>query len=159
MDKLLTQLKTLGLTVSTIESFTGGLLADAIIAQPGASDVFRQGLVLYQAQTKAAWLGISESTLEKMELVSKALIETLLSRGVAVRLGQLIIATTGNAGPTVQAHSNVGQAWIGITDGRHTLIETFQFQGNRQAIRQAGVQASLSLLETFLSTYYQRERQ
>jgi PncC family amidohydrolase len=159
MDKLLTQLKTLGLTVTTIESFTGGLLSDAFVSQPGASEVFRQGLVLYQAKTKAAWLGMSESTLEKMNLVSKALIEALLSRGVALGFGQLIIATTGNAGPTVQGHSKIGQAWIGITDGQDSLIESFQFEGNRQAIRQAGVKASLNLLQSFLSTYYQRERQ
>lgn len=159
MDKLLTQLKTLGLTVSTIESFTGGLLADAFVSQPGASEVFRQGLVLYQIKAKAAWLDIDVSTLERINLVSKALIEALLSRGVSLGLGQLIIATTGNAGPSVQTNSKVGQAWIGITDGQHIMIKNFQFQGHRHSIRQAGVQASLTLLESFLSTYYQRERE
>lgn len=159
MDKWFTLLRRLNLTVSTIESFTGGLLADAFIAQPGASEIFHQGHILYQTKSKASWLGITEATLSTIDGVSESLIALLLKRGHALGLAKLILATTGNAGPTSQGKTSVGTAFLGISDGTHTLIKGYQFKGTRQAIRQAGVQASLDLLESFLSTYYQTELQ
>ena len=59
MDKLIQSLRTRQLTIATIESFTGGLLSDAFMNYPGISDVFVQGITLYQPQSKRRWLGLT----------------------------------------------------------------------------------------------------
>ena len=47
-----------GRTVGTAESLTGGMLAAALTAVPGASAVFRGGVVAYATELKATLLGV-----------------------------------------------------------------------------------------------------
>lgn len=154
MDKLITLLRRHHMTIATIESFTGGLLADAWIRHPGISDIYRQGLVLYHLENKANWLKLSPVTLEKEGLVSEKLISRLIHEGLHQGLGKIILATTGNAGPKAQPGSRVGEVYLGVGDQQHKLIQKFNFVGDRDSIRNQGVQAIIHLLETFLSTYY-----
>ena len=154
MDKLIYALRKLQLTVATIESFTGGLLSDAFINYPGISDVFVQGITLYQPQSKQRWLGLTPKQFAKEHLVSVTLIEQLLKKGIENQMASIVLATTGNAGPSLQAHSAIGEAVIGVSNGKQTLTEKLTLTGNRREIRLKGVQATLTLLERFISTYY-----
>lgn len=154
MDKLIQRLRSQSLTIATVESFTGGLLSDAFVQVPGISDVFVQGLTLYHPQSKQAWLGLTKNELSGIGMVSSALVERLLKRAIDLKMGSIILATTGNAGPTVQGKSKVGEVVLGVGNGQHKLIETYTFKGNRQQIRLQGVNATLALLERFISTYY-----
>jgi nicotinamide mononucleotide (NMN) deamidase PncC len=69
-------------------------------------------------------------------------------------MASIVLATTGNAGPSLQAHSAIGEAVIGVSNGKQTLTEKLTLTGNRREIRLKGVQATLTLLERFISTYY-----
>jgi nicotinamide-nucleotide amidase len=60
-----------GLTVTTAESCTGGLLAGAISDVPGSSDWFQQGLVTYSNAAKIAMLGVDETLWSKKALSAK----------------------------------------------------------------------------------------
>jgi nicotinamide-nucleotide amidase len=154
MDKIIASLRKLQLTVATIESFTGGLLSDAFVNYPGISDIFVQGITLYQPESKRQWLGLTTKQFAKQNLVSVTLIEKLLKKGIENQMASMVLATTGNAGPSVQGHSSIGEAVIGISNGKQTLTEMHRFTGNRREIRFKGVQATLALLERFISTYY-----
>jgi nicotinamide-nucleotide amidase len=154
MDKIIGALRAHHLTIATIESFTGGLLSDALINYPGISDVFVQGVTLYQPESKRRWLGLTLQQFADLNLVSVTLIEQLLKKGIANQMANIVIATTGNAGPSVQPHSTLGEVVIGVSNGKQTLTEKLTLTGNRKDIRLQGVQASLALLERFLSTYY-----
>jgi len=154
MDKLIQRLRSQSLTIATVESFTGGLLSDAFVQVPGISDVFVQGIILYHPQTKQTWLGLSAQKFSRLGMVSVALIDQLLKRAIDLKMGSIILATTGNAGPSVQGKSNVGEVVLGVGNGQHKLIEPYTFTGNRHQIRLQGVNATLALLERFISTYY-----
>jgi PncC family amidohydrolase len=154
MDKLIDSLRKLQLTVATIESFTGGLLSDAFINYPGISDVFVQGITLYQPESKRRWLGLTPQPFAEFNVVSVTMIEQLLKKGIENQMASIVLATTGNAGPSRQPHSTLGEVVIGVSNGKQTLTEKLTLTGNRRDIRLQGVQATLALLERFLSTYY-----
>jgi PncC family amidohydrolase len=152
--KIITYLKTHHLTLGTIESFTGGSLANNFVQVPGASAVFKQGLVLYQPNAKAGFLGRSVADVEKLPIVSKVMVESLLNEGFKRALADLVIVTTGYAGPTADDPIQIGLVWLGVADHQHRLIKTFQFQGDRISVQQQGIVAAIRMLETFLSDYY-----
>jgi nicotinamide mononucleotide (NMN) deamidase PncC len=82
------------------------------------------------------------------------LIEELLKKGIDNQMASIVLATTGNAGPTVQTHSTLGEAVIGVSNGKELMTQKHTFKGNRAEIRIQGVQATLTLLQRFISTYY-----
>ena len=60
-----------GLTLSTAESCTGGLVAARIVNVPGSSEVLKAGLITYTNKMKRKYLGVKKSTLRKYTAVSK----------------------------------------------------------------------------------------
>jgi len=151
---LISQLKTAHMTLATIESFTGGSLASTFVHVPGASAVFKQGVVLYQPAAKAQFLGLSLTDVQKLSMVSKSMVESLLKQGLSLTLADILLVTTGYAGPTADDPTQVGLVWLGVADRHHQLIEMFHFQGDRASVQQQGIVAALKMLETFLSDYY-----
>jgi PncC family amidohydrolase len=149
MNKLIQTLVDQKLTIQTIESFTGGLLANHFIKHAGASKWFKQGLVLYQLEAKAQFLGISMDAIRNIDPVSEALVKKFLSKA-----NSIIIMTTGNAGPSIQGKHPVGDFYVGISDGEHELIRLGHAKGSRVYIQQAGLKMAIQMLEDFISTYY-----
>ena len=94
-----TTLRARGLTIATAESCTGGALAAAITAIPGASDYYPGGIVSYSAAVKAALLGVSQAIIDGEGVVSEAC-ALAMARGARQVCGSdLALATTGIAGP------------------------------------------------------------
>ena len=56
-------------TVSTAESCTGGRIAEALIAIPGASKYFKGGIVSYTDEVKENLLGVDHQLLEEKTAV------------------------------------------------------------------------------------------
>ena len=59
-------LKSRGETVAFAESLTGGLIAAALIENPGASDVIGESYVTYAEAAKVRLLGVRKETLERL---------------------------------------------------------------------------------------------
>ena len=57
--RLVRLLRGKGLTVTTAESMTGGLIAGAITSVPGASEVLSLALCTYSNEAKRRFLGVS----------------------------------------------------------------------------------------------------
>jgi nicotinamide-nucleotide amidase len=89
-----------GETVGVVESCTGGALAAAFTAIPGASRYFMGGVVAYDAGGKSRWVGVDPELVRKEGAVSEA-VAAALAAGGRERLGvDWCIATTGVAGPS-----------------------------------------------------------
>ncbi|MEN9608182.1 MAG: hypothetical protein RLZZ06_113 [Actinomycetota bacterium] len=150
-SEILETLKRQGRKLIFAESLTGGLLVDAFVSVPGASDVVLGSEVTYASELKVALLGVDESTLEKHGAVS-AEVASLMAQGVCavgqgsadLEVGKVVsVATTGNAGPDGDP---VGLVFVAVHDGRKTKVREFRFAGSRREIREQAVQAAMELL-------------
>jgi len=94
------RLRSRGETVAVAESSAGGLLAAALLAQPGASAFFRGGAVVYTAEARAGLLGVTRAEMAGLRGATEPY-ALLLARRVRERLGATWgMAETGAAGPT-----------------------------------------------------------
>lgn len=138
-----------GLWLATAESLTGGLVAAAVVAVPGASNVFRGGIVAYATDVKAKLLGVDAALLAERGPVD-AEVAAQMARGVRERLGADVgISTTGAAGPDAQGTALPGTVFIGIDMSvqgvRTAYVRSLQLKGGRAAVRAAAVDEALGL--------------
>ncbi|HMD02057.1 MAG TPA: competence/damage-inducible protein A [Candidatus Baltobacteraceae bacterium] len=136
------------LSLATAESITGGALADAFVRVPGASRVFRGGVVAYENALKTALLGVDEALLREHGAVSEEVARAMV-RGARERLSaDLALATTGIAGPSgATAEKPVGLVWLALA-GEDGEIEARRvtLPGSRDDVRRRSVIAALNLL-------------
>jgi nicotinamide-nucleotide amidase len=143
---VLARLKERGETLAVAESLTGGLLAATIVDVPGASAVFRGGLVVYATDLKASLAGVPSSLLAARGPVDPD-VALALARGARERCGaDWGLATTGVAGPDPQDGHPVGQVYVGVAGPATGEVRRLELSGNRVAIRTGSVAAALALL-------------
>jgi nicotinamide-nucleotide amidase len=139
-------LRARGDTMAVAESLTGGMLAAALTAIPGASAAFRGGVVSYATDLKAALLGVPAALLERHGAVHPD-VARAMADGVRSRLGATVgVATTGVAGPDPQDGQPVGTVYIAVSAGGRTAVRSLGLSGGRQQIREATVEQALDLL-------------
>lgn len=154
MEKLVAELAALllnrGLTISTAESCTGGMVAAELTAKPGSSKWFDSGFVTYSNQAKQAMLGVSVTALESKGAVSAEVVAEMASGAVKRSKAQIAVSISGLAGPGGgSVEKPVGTVWMGwaLPEGK-IETEKFWFAGDRASVReQATRQALSSLLE------------
>ena len=97
-ETLVRTLKEKGLTLSTAESCTGGLIAQRITSVPGSSEVFGYGFVTYWEAAKARLVGVEPDVIAKYNVVS-APVAAQMALGAAQAAGAEIgISVTGGHG-------------------------------------------------------------
>lgn len=147
-------LRARGLRLATAESCTGGWIAQACTARPGASDWFEGGAVVYSNAAKRQLLDVPRATLDSCGAVSRETVEALVA-GLFARLPQAgaALAVSGVAGPGGGAPGKpVGAVWIawGLR-GAPAEARLFRFAGDRRAVREQAVIAGLEALARRLS--------
>ena len=115
-------LKEKGLTIGTAESCTGGLMAKRLTDLPGASRIFRGGIVSYTNEVKAGVLGVPQALLDQYGAVS-APVAQAMAEGARRALGcDIALSSTGVAGPDRDDRGNeVGTMFVAIAtpEGSH----------------------------------------
>ena len=140
-----------GQTVAVAESLTGGLLAAALTSVPGASAVFRGGVVAYATDLKATILGVPPDLLERHGAVDPE-VAAEMATGVRSRMAATIgAATTGVAGPDPSDGKPVGTVYIAVSIGpdaaaASTAVRSLALHGSRDEIRRETVAQCLRLL-------------
>ncbi len=98
-QKLVEAAKKSGLKIVTAESCTGGLIAGALTAVPGSSEVVYGGFVTYANGAKISMLGVPKTLIDQYGAVSEQ-VARAMARGALARSGTgIAIAVTGVAGP------------------------------------------------------------
>jgi nicotinamide-nucleotide amidase len=138
-----------GWHLATAESCTGGLIAGALTAIAGSSDVVERGFVTYSNKAKSELLGVPPETIAAHGAVS-AETAAAMARGALARAPvDLAISVTGVAGPGGgSAAKPVGLIIVGLArrDGS-CRTERRVFGGDRAAVREAALQIALRLLK------------
>lgn len=149
VSALLARLGERGQTLATAESLTGGLLAATIVDVPGASKVFRGGLIVYATDLKHSLAGVDEQLLKREGPVSPS-VALALARGARTRcLADWGIGTTGVAGPTPQDGKPAGTVFVAIA-GPTEAMQGLSLEGDRPVVRRAAVSAAVALLVSHL---------
>ena len=100
-------------TVSTAESCTGGRIAEAIIAVPGASKYFKGGIICYVNEVKERLLGVSHELLEEKTAVCEEVTIAMVKGACLTLQTDYAIAATGIAGPGGGSKDiPVGTIWL-----------------------------------------------
>ncbi|HEY5978685.1 MAG TPA: CinA family protein [Microlunatus sp.] len=142
-------------TLATAESLTGGLVGATLTGIPGASVVYRGGLITYATELKAGLARVSALTLAAHGPVAPSTAAEL-ARGAADVCGaDWGLATTGVAGPEPQDGHPVGQVFVAIAppassggrdDHRSVEVRELALTGDRSMIRDQTTRAVLQLL-------------
>ena len=131
-EAVLAILKEQGKTVSFAESCTGGLLAKRLTDLPGASQVFRGGVVSYTNAVKAAALGVDEALLAEYGAVSEPVAKAMAEGCRRLCGSDLAVSVTGVAGPDGDDRGNpVGTVFLGLSTGAETICRQVDLSRGR----------------------------
>ena len=141
------------LTLSAAESCTGGLIAKRITDLPGASEVFRGGIVSYTNGVKAGALGVPEAVLEESGAVSEPVARAMAEGCRRVCGSDLAVSVTGVAGPDSDDRgTEVGTVFIALASDSGTICRQFSCGKGRgrDRVRTSAAQYAFDMIRRFL---------
>lgn len=141
-----------GLTLATMESCTGGMLADTITNVPGSSDYFKGGVVSYTNGMKIA-SGVPAELIERHGAVSSQVAEAMAS-AARLRLGaDFGIGITGVTGPDELEGKPPGTVYIGLAHSGGCESSNQRFPANnRGLVKRRAVTTALLALRRVLNS-------
>jgi len=143
---VLQMLRERGSSLALAESVTGGLVGARLTAIPGASEVFRGGIVSYASDVKFDLLGVTPGP-----VVSEAAAGEMAAGARKTLNADVALALTGVAGPDEQDGMPVGTLCIGIAIGDDVHTTTVRLPGQREQMRQMSVITALDFLRRTLA--------
>jgi PncC family amidohydrolase len=145
--ELIEILESRGLTLSFAESCTGGLVSAVITSIPGASVVFKGGVVAYANEIKQRVLGVDPGILKVNGSVSGECAKAMASGVSGHFITDYALSITGIAGPGGgSVEKPVGTVWFGLASRGKVSAVQANFSGSRSDIRMAAVQKGLELI-------------
>jgi len=148
-QKIVTLLKKKKLKLAIAESCTGGMLSSAITSVSGSSKVFTMGLITYSNQSKINLLKVPKRVIQKYGAVSTQCCLSMTNNLSKISKAEVCVSITGIAGPKGGSKLKpVGLVYIGIKDGKKTLINKYNFKNRgRNFIQKQAVKKTLRLLQ------------
>ena len=143
-----------GLTLGSVESFTGGLFAKEITSVPGASHFYKGGLVTYATEEKNRLLDIPYEDIDQFGVVSEQIAEAMAKKGQQLLNVDVCVSFTGNAGPEAMEGKPVGEIYIGVAYLDKVEVFPFLLKGDRNTIQKEGVRNALAILEKKICKKY-----
>src|SRR5580698_6652526 len=134
-------------TIAIAESSTGGLIAAALLAVPGASAYFLGGAVVYTKTSRAALLGIGDAEMAGLRAATEVY-ALLIARRVRERHTAVWgLGETGATGPTGNRYGDpAGHTCIAIVGPAERAITLRTGSADRQANMDAFAKRALELL-------------
>ena len=146
-DAVVELLEEKGLTLTTAESCTAGLLAGRIMNVAGASKVYNEGYITYSNEAKERLLGVKHETLERFGAVSAETAAQMVEGAAKAANSSASVSVTGIAGPDGgTGEKPVGLVYVGCQVNGKIRTEEFMFTGNRAKNREYAVVRALTVL-------------
>jgi len=141
------------LTIGSVESASGGRIADRITNVPGSSDYFKGSVVAYSNEVKFALLGVKKATLENYGAVSEQTALEMARGGRKLLDVDICVSDTGIAGPSgATPEKPVGLFYLGLAARDESLSQKHAFPGNREENKRDAAEAALNMLKQWLKT-------
>ena len=133
-------------TIAVAESSTGGLIAAALLAVPGASAYFVGGAVIYTKVSRAALLGITDAEMANMRASTEAY-ALLCARRMREKNGTTWgLGETGATGPKGNRYGDAaGHTCIAVVGPVERAITLETGNADRQANMDAFARRALEL--------------
>lgn len=139
-----------GLTLGSVESFTGGLFAREITKVPGASKFYKGGYVTYATEEKKRLLSVSEDTINNKGVVSYECAYEMAAHARCLLDVDVCVSFTGNAGPEAMENKPVGEVYIGIGTAQICRVYGYRLSGTREQIQEQAVNTAYELLKQII---------
>lgn len=145
-EKLVSLLLEKKMTITTVESCTGGMVASKIVNVSGASEVFNEGFITYANRAKETYAGVLKATLEQYGAVSSQ-VAMEMAEGAAKKTGaDVAVSVTGIAGPGGGTKDKpVGLVYIGCYVCGKTIFKKCNFQGDRLEVREQSAREAITV--------------
>ena len=137
-------LKEKNLTISLVESITGGNLSSEIINYPGASSILLAANTLYSNEAKKEYL--SDDISDNWETLSKELSE----KSIKKHKSSISLAILGEAGPVPSSNYKIGEIFIAISNNKETVNFYHKLRGSREDIINRAVNNAIWDLINFI---------
>lgn len=135
-----------GMTLAVAESLTGGLIASRIVGVPGASKVFRGGVVAYSPEVKFSVLGVPPGPVITLECAEA------MATGVRKALGADVgIGVTGVAGPDESEGKPAGTVCLAVDLAGDVNSVEVRLPGRREQVREFSCITVLGMVRTKLA--------
>jgi PncC family amidohydrolase len=133
------------LTLSSMESLTGGLFSAAFTSIPGASQVFKGGAVTYSDEAKESF-GVKKETIAEKGAVSLECAKEMAVKASEFFNSDIAVSFTGNAGPTASEEKPIGMVFIALRVKDSLFSYELALHGDREEIRRQCVDFAFSTL-------------
>jgi nicotinamide-nucleotide amidase len=138
-------------TLALAESCTGGYISSLFTSVPGASDVYKGGIVPYNNTAKHELLNVELKVFMKAGAVSKECVEQLAVNVLKKFNSDFALSVSGIAGPSGgTAEKPVGLVWIAVASKEKVMSFKFLFGDNRQRNILMTTSAGLNQLRKFI---------
>ena len=136
-----------GKTLVAAESLTGGGIGNALTSVPGASLVYKGGIISYVNEVKRDVLGVPQEILDRYGAVSSWTAGYMASGVRKMLKADIAVSVTGLAGPGGDEFGHpVGTVYIGYECSGKALVKEFHFLGDRAEVRRQTIGAALTLI-------------
>ncbi|WP_121609193.1 competence/damage-inducible protein A [Mesobacillus foraminis] len=140
-------LKAKGMAVAAAESLTGGMFQQEMTSLPGASGLFKGGVVCYTNEAKINMLQVKKETIDEHGAVSEQCARELAENAARLLGADIGISFTGVAGPDELEGHPAGTVFIGIhMNGKPARVEKLLLSGSRGINRTRAVKYGCHLL-------------
>jgi nicotinamide-nucleotide amidase len=141
------------LSLVTVESATGGRIADAITNIPGSSNFFSGSIISYSNDLKERIAGVKEETLITHGAVSYEAAKEMAEGGKKLLEADICLSDTGIAGPGGGTPDKpVGLFYFGLSTYEYTKTFKRLFTDNRESNKQQAAETAVLLLEDYVTT-------
>ncbi|MDY6352350.1 CinA family protein [Candidatus Weimeria sp. HCP3S3_B5] len=125
-----------GITVTTAESATAGMIASCLGDISGISSCMREAYVTYCDEAKERILGVRKETIDTCSVYSHQVAAEMAEGARRVSGADLALSVTGIAGPGGGSPDQpVGLVYIGGSYRDITITRKYIFSGDRKRIR------------------------
>lgn len=137
------------LRITTAESCTGGLVAAALTAIAGSSDVFERGFVTYSNRAKEELLGIPGDLIADVGAVSEPVARMMAEGALEAASAHVSVAITGVAGPGGGSPMKpVGTVHLATARANGPILHRHELFADldRDGVREAALLTALEML-------------